>query len=100
MIEILNGLARGTFAEIVQTRDDDEAAAGVVEHEADVGEVRMRDMLNFRKRTGFPDADHGTASIGLAIKSFDRFGSLRHRKRHVNRGENSSRDRKKMRGEN
>ncbi len=47
MVEILYGLASGTFAEIVETRDDDEPAAGTIECEADVRKIGVRDVLQF-----------------------------------------------------
>src|SRR5205814_1098570 len=77
MVEILYGLARSAFAKIVETRNDDEAATGAVEDEAEVSEIGVRDVLDFRKRAGFPDADHRAASVGFAIKSFDGVRGLR-----------------------
>src|SRR2546430_2093904 len=97
MVEILHGLARGAFAKIVETRNDDEAAAGAVEDEAEVGKIGVRDMLDFGKRAGFPDADHRAASVGFAIKRFDGVRRLRLGERDVDRGENAARDGKEMR---
>src|SRR2546429_605845 len=97
MVEILNGLARGAFAEIVETRNDNEAAAGAIEDEAKVGEIGVRDMLDFRKRAGFPDAEHRAASVRFAIKSFDGVRGLRLGERDVDRGENAARNGKEMR---
>src|SRR5256885_13707776 len=97
MVEILNGLARGAFAEIVETRNDDEAAAGAIEDEAEVGEIGVGDMLDFRKRAGLPDADHRAASVSLAIKRFDGVRGLRLGERDVDRGKNAARNGKEMR---
>src|SRR2546430_9062714 len=96
MVEILHGLARGAFAKIVETRNDDEAATGAVEDEAEVGEIGVRDMLDFGKRAGFPDADHRAASVSLAIKRFDGVRGLRLGERDVDRGENAARNGKEM----
>src|SRR5882724_151100 len=99
MVEILNGLARGAFAEIVETRNNDEAAAGAIEDETEVSEIGVRDVLDFWKRTGLPDADHRAASVGFAIKSFDGVRGLRLGERGVDRGENAARNGKEMRRE-
>src|SRR6266705_2422101 len=96
MVEILHGLARGAFAEIVETRNDDETATGAVEDEADVSEIGVGDMLDFRKRAGFPDADHRAASVGFAIKRFDGFRCLRLGECDVDRRENTSRNGKEI----
>src|SRR5260221_14559386 len=97
MVEVLHGLACGTFAQIVETRNNDEAAAGPVEDEAEIGEIRMGDVLDFGKRARLPDADHRAASVGLAIESFDGFGRLRLGECDVDRGENAPRNGKQMR---
>src|SRR5882724_8801774 len=99
MVEILNGLACGAFAEIVETRNDDEAATRAVEGETEVGEIGVRDMLDFGKRTGLPDADHRAASVGFAIKRFDGVRGLRLGERDVDRGKNAARNGKEMRRE-
>src|SRR5580692_121324 len=96
MVEILDSLASGAFAEIVETRDDDEALAGFVQDEADVAEVGVRDVLQLGQRARGPDADHGAASIKLAIEAFDRFGRLRGGKRDVDGGENAASERQQM----
>src|SRR5579859_538686 len=98
MIEILNGLARGAFAKIIETRDDDEATAGRIEREAEVGEIGVRDVLNFRQCAGLPEADHRTARVRFAIESFDGLGRLRLGERDIDRGKDAARDGKKMRG--
>ena len=45
MVEILNGLAGGAFAKIVEARDDDEALAGLIRGKTDVTEVGVGDVL-------------------------------------------------------
>src|SRR5882672_491397 len=99
MVEILNGLACSAFAEIVETRNDDEAATRAVENEAEVGEIGVGDVLDFGKRTCLPDTDHRAASVGFAIERFDGFRRLRLGERDVDRGENAARNGKEMRRE-
>ena len=41
VIEILHGLARSALAEIVQTRNNDQAAAGFVQREAEVRKIKL-----------------------------------------------------------
>ena len=99
MVEILYGLARGAFAEIVETRNDNEAASGAIENETEVSEIGVGDMLDFGKDTGLPDADHRAASVGFAIKRFDGASGLWLGERDVDRGENAARNGKEMRRE-
>src|SRR5437879_4114907 len=99
MVEILHGLARGAFAEIVETRNDDEAATGAVEDEAEVGEIGVGNVLDFGKRASFPDTDHRAPSVGFAIKRFDGVRGLRLGEREIDRGENAARNGKEMRRE-
>ena len=99
MVEILHGLARGAFAKIVETRNDDEAATGAVEDEAEVGEIGVRNVLDFGKRASFPDTDHRAPSVGFAIKRFDGVRGLRLGEREIDRGENAARNGKEMRRE-
>src|SRR6184192_1308175 len=96
MVEILHGLARGAFAEIVETRNDDEAAARAIEDEAEVGEIGVGDVLDFGNRTAFRDAYHRAASVGFAIERFDGVRGLRLGERDVDRGENAARNGKEM----
>src|SRR5262249_40573342 len=62
--------------------------------------VGVSDVLDFRKRAGFPDANHGASSVGFAIESFDGFESLWLTERDVNGREDSARDGEQVRGEN
>src|SRR5579859_2246156 len=99
MVEILNGLACGTFAEIVETRNDDESPTGAVEDEAEVSEIGVRDVLDFGQRSGLPNADHRPASIGFAKERFDGVRRLRFGECDVDSRENAARNGKKMRRE-
>ena len=90
VVEILNGLAGGAFAKIVEARDDDQTLAGLVQGKADVAEIRVRDVLQFGQRAGDPDTDHGTASIELAIKRLDVRSGLRLRESDVDAGKNAA----------
>src|SRR5882757_7960781 len=96
MVEILNGLARSAFTEIVKTRNDNEAATRAVENEAEVSEIGVGDVLDFGKRAGLPDADHRAASVGFAIERFDGVRGLRLGECEIDRGENTSRNGKEM----
>src|SRR5208282_5376008 len=100
MVEILNGLAGGAFAKIVETRDDDQALAGLVQDKANVTEIGVGYMLQLGQRARGPDANHGPTGVELAIEGFDRFRGLLGRERHVNGGKNASRKRQQMRREN
>ena len=96
MVEILNGLAGGAFAEIVEARDDDEAFAGLIQRKTDVAEIGVCDVLQFGQETGGPDTHHGSASVELAEDAFDRFGRVGGAKRHIDGGEYSAGERKQM----
>jgi hypothetical protein len=45
VIEVLNGLARRAFAEIVQARHEDQTATRLIQREADIAKICVRDML-------------------------------------------------------
>src|ERR1700676_2662453 len=97
MVEILNGLAGGAFAKIVEARDDDETLAGLIQSKPDVAEVSGGDVVQLGQSARGPDADHGAAGVKLAIEGFDGVGRLLGRERDVDRGENSARERQEVR---
>src|SRR5580704_11711270 len=96
MVEILNGLAGSAFAKIVETRNDNEALAGLIQDEADVAEISVSDVLELGQRAGRPDTNHGAAGVELAIKGFYRFRRLLGGERDVNGRENAARERKQV----
>src|SRR5580658_4074395 len=96
MVEILNGLARGAFAKIVEARDDNQSPARLVQSKADVTEIGVRDVLQFRQRARGPNANHGASGIKLAIKGFNGVWRLLLCERDVNRGKNSTCERQQM----
>src|ERR1700684_1158888 len=100
MVEILDGLACGAFAEIVEAGDDDQSPARLVQGEADVTEIGVRNVLQFRQRARGPDADHRTARVELAIEGFDGVRRLLVSERDVNRGKDAARERQEMRRKN
>src|ERR1700676_1213497 len=97
MVEILNGLAGGAFAKIVEARDDDEALAGLIRGKTDVTEVGVGDVLQLGQSARGPDTNHGAAGVKLTIAGFDDLGRLLGRERDVDRGENSARERQEVR---
>src|ERR1700722_4941335 len=97
MVEILNGLAGGTFAEIVETGDHDQALAGLIQGKTDVTEVGVGDVLQLGQSARGPDADHGPASVKLAIEGFDDLRRSLRGKRDVDRRKNSARERQEVR---
>jgi hypothetical protein len=84
MIEILNCLPRRALSEIVQTRNDDQTAARVVQREADVAEIGVRYVLQLRELARRPDADHFALGIKLAVERFNSIAGLRLVERDVN----------------
>ncbi len=100
MVEILNGLARGAFAKIVEARDDDEALARLIQGEAYVTEIGVRDMLQLRQGARGPDADHWPPGVELAIERFDGLGGLLRGERDVDGRENAASQRQQVRGKN
>jgi len=54
-------------------------------------------VLQFRQRARGPDADHGPPGVELAIEGLDVSRGLRLREIHVDRGQNSARERQQMR---
>src|SRR5580704_3171800 len=96
MVEILNGLAGGAFAKIIETRNDNEALAGLIQNEADVAEIGVSDVLELGQRAGRPDAEHVAARVKLAIEGFDRLRRLLGGERDVNGRENAARERKQV----
>src|SRR5439155_5254022 len=99
MIESLYCLACRAIPKIVQARNDHQAATRRIEREADVREIGVCYVLQLWQGAGFPDADHRAASVRFAEKRFDAFRRLRFLERDVDRGKNSARQRKQMRGE-
>src|SRR5580692_13185038 len=97
MVEILNGLAGGAFAKIVETGDQDQALAGFIQGKTNVTEVGVGDVLQLGQSARGPDADHGPASIKLAIEGFDNIGRLPGGEGDVDGRENSARQRQKVR---
>src|SRR5487761_530952 len=100
MIEILDGLTGGAFAEIVETRDDDQTLAGFVQDKTDVAEIRVCDVLQLRQSARRPNAHHGAAGVKLAKESFDGIWRLLRGERDVNRGENATSERQQVRRKN
>src|SRR5580692_3570085 len=100
MVEILYGLACGALAEIVETGDDDQTLARLVQGKADVAEIGVRHVLQLGQRARGPDADHGASGIKLAIERFDRVGRLRLSEGDVNRRKDAARERQEMRRKN
>ena len=96
VVEILHGLPGGAFPEIVETGDDDEATSGFIQSKADVTEIGVCDVLQFRQRARGPDADHGPPGVELAIERFDVCGGLRGIEIHIDRGKNPARERQQM----
>src|SRR5258707_1358457 len=97
MVQILDRLASGTFPEIVETGDEDQAAARRIQHKADVAKICMRDVLQLRHRPRRPNAYHGPRGVKLAKESFDLSGSSRLTERDVDGGKNPARERQKVR---
>src|SRR5579863_5289994 len=97
MVEILNGLAGGAFAKIVETRDDNEALAGLIQDEADIAEIGVGDMLKLGQGARGPDTNHWAAGVELAIKGFDRLRRVLGGEGHVDGRENAARERQEVR---
>src|SRR5712664_1512950 len=100
MVEILHGLAGGAFSKIVEARDDDQAACGIVQRESDIAKIGVCDVLQLGQRAGGPDADHGTAGVEPAIKRLDVRGGLRLAESDVDGGKNATGEGKQMSREN
>src|SRR5580693_4591332 len=100
MVEILNGLTGGAFAEIVETGDQDQALAGFIQGKTNVTEVGVGDVLQLGQSARGPDADHGPASVKLAIEGFQDLGRLPDGERDVDGRENSARHRQEVRRKN
>src|SRR5256885_5169684 len=99
MVQILDCLAGSAFPQIVETGNEDQAAARGIQGKADIAKIRMRDVLQFRQRAGGPDTYHGPPGVKLSKESLDFGASSRLIQRHVDGGENPARERQKVRGE-
>src|ERR1700722_7326892 len=97
MVEILNGLAGGTFAEIVETVDHDQALAGLIQGKTDVTEVGVGDVLQLGQGPRGPEAAKGRVSEKFAIEGFDDLRRSLRGKRDVDRRKNSARERQEVR---
>ncbi len=98
-IEILHGLSGGAFAEIIETRDDDESRSRSVEGKADIAEIGLHDMLQFGNSARRPNANHGAGSIKLSVNGLDGLGNGWLGERDINSGEDSASNREEVRGE-
>src|SRR6266851_3010173 len=72
----------------------------MVQGEADIAKVGVRDVLELRQLASGPDAHHRAPGVELAVGGFNGFGGMRGAERHVDGRKNSAGQRQKMRGEN
>jgi hypothetical protein len=96
VIEILHGLASCALSEIVEARNDNKAAAGLVQCETDVAKIGVCDVLQLRQCASGPNADHGAAGVELAVKGFDVRSRLRFLEGNVDGGKNAAGEREQV----
>src|SRR5437764_418446 len=96
MVQILDRLAGCALPEIVETGDQNQAAARRIQSKADIAKIRMRDVLQLGQRAGRPNAYHGPSGVEPPKEFFDFGNSSWLLERDVNGGKNSARERQQV----
>src|SRR5215472_4340459 len=96
MVQILHGLARSAFPEIVETGDKDQASSRRIQHKTDVAKVRVCDVLQLRQSACRPDTHHRLSRVKLAKQSFYFSGGFLLIQRDVDGRENPARERQEV----